>query len=146
MTSSQTPKVDRIIVFVHWGNKTYDGLSVKHTDEPMSRISERVVLERWNLAHETYSTLVGEGATGRMGPVIDLTWVLGVQEFSKSYTTTFLLVPDDIMKSDAEFGLNKFDPPCSSRQKKGHSVTSIKDSHLFQSFLSNSSPRIPVGS
>jgi hypothetical protein len=126
MPSFQTAKFDRIIFSVRWGNKDYDGLTVKRTDEPMSRISDRIVLERWNLEQETYSTLVGEGATGRMMFVIDLTWELQKQEsVRKSYTTTFVVVPDHTMKSDAEFGQNKFDPPCSSRQKKGHSLTSM---------------------
>jgi hypothetical protein len=107
----------------------------------MSRISDRIVRERWNLAEEIYSTLVGEGATGRMMSVIDLTWELQKQEsVSKSHTTTFMVVPDHAMKSDAEFGQNIFDPPCSSRQKKGHSSTSMGVSHLFQSCLSNSNP------
>jgi hypothetical protein len=133
MPSFQTAKFDRIIFVVQWGNcKNYDGLAVKWTDEPMSRISDRIVLERWNLEQDTYRTLVGEGATGRMMLVIDLTWELQMQEsVRKSHTTTFVLAPDHIMKSDAEFGQNKFDPPCSSRQKKGHSLTSIGAPHLF---------------
>ena len=125
MPTFQAPKFDRIIFFVRWGNKDYDGLTVKHTDEPMSRISSKIVLERWNLETETYLTLVA--AMGRMMSVIDLTWELQMKEsVKKSYTTTFVLFPDDTMKSDAEFGQNKFEPPCSIRQKKGHSTTSIE--------------------
>ena len=108
----------------------------------MSKIIDKIVQERWNLDDEVYSTLVGEGPTGRMMSVIDLTWELQQLQkqgpVRKSYTTTFMLVPDHTMKSDAELGQNKFDPPCSSRQKEGHSTTSTGVPHLAQLCLSNS--------
>jgi len=109
---------------VRWGNKNYDGLNVKHTSGPMSRISDRIVRDRWNLESETYPALVVDG--GRMDKVIDLTWESPARDsVKKTYTTTFVVVPDKVMKCDADFGQNKFEPPLSARQSKGHSVTSM---------------------
>jgi hypothetical protein len=111
----------------------------------MSKISDRIVLERWELKDEMYSTLIGDGATGNMTRVVDLTWELRIAGSpTKSYTTTFAVVPDNTMSSDAEFGRNRFDPLC-SRQMKGHSVTSIAIP-CSSYHIADRNPRIPLKS
>jgi hypothetical protein len=94
----------------------------------MSRISDKIVRDRWELLEDIEETLVGPGSTGRMTSVINLTWELPTKDGGKkSHTTTFEVVADHTIESDAEFGQNRFHSVYNRRKGKGHSVTSMLD-------------------
>jgi hypothetical protein len=108
----------------------WDGVGVKYTVLPRSRISIDII-KRWDLERLIYDLPVKEDEEVSKVNAIDLTWGLE----GKTYKTTFEVVPDNKIDSDAEFGQNRFEIPYSRKAKKAHSVSSMDiyhKSHLSQ--------------
>jgi hypothetical protein len=126
MSSFQTSTSRRMIFHVNnQGKPRYEGLNVGHNDAPMSRVSEEIIKERWDMEGSIYPALIHDEYGGaQKSLVVDLTWEL--ESGGKTQVTTFEVVPDNSLEHDAEFGQNKNDPLYSRKQAqaKGHSVSS----------------------